>query len=287
MKAPIDVWPPQQTMKQVGNLQPTSYTSWGVSARLAPFLENSPLYNSMNFTLKYSDPTNTTVSYTTISYLICPSEPNPSPNGPAGEAFGVSNYGWCVGDWYVFGGTSAQPNRSAFCVNLSRRLSAFTDGLSNTVVAAEVRAYQPIMKSCFRNGSGATFPGLDNPNVIPDYSTSMRLSPPRFREVASSTRATPSGQSDRHVTMASPRRCRPIHRSALDRLSRTSTSTPSTRTTAGLPSPPSRPEATIPAASTLYLVMGAFITSRAAYSLPTWRAMGSIAQGEIISSDSY
>jgi prepilin-type N-terminal cleavage/methylation domain-containing protein len=167
------VLPPQETMLQVGNQQPTSYTSWGVSARLAPFLELGPLYNSMNFTLKYSDPTNTTVSYTTISTLICPSEINPQPNTASGTPFGVSNYGWCVGDWYVFGGVGAQPNRSAFCIDLSRRLAAFTDGLSNTVVNAEVRAYQPILKSCFANGSGGTLPGLNNPNAIPDPSTSI------------------------------------------------------------------------------------------------------------------
>jgi prepilin-type N-terminal cleavage/methylation domain-containing protein len=121
------VLPPQQTMLQVGNKQPTSYTSWGVTARLAPFMELGPLYNSMNFTLKYSDPTNTTVSYITISTLICPSEIKPQPDPGAGEPFGVSNYGWCVGDWYVFGGVSAVANRSAFCVDISRRLAAFTD----------------------------------------------------------------------------------------------------------------------------------------------------------------
>ncbi len=75
--------PPQETMLQVGNLQPTSYTSWGVTARLAPFMDLGPMYNSMNFTLKYSDPTNTTVSYLTIRTLICPSEVNPEPTAEA------------------------------------------------------------------------------------------------------------------------------------------------------------------------------------------------------------
>jgi prepilin-type processing-associated H-X9-DG protein len=156
-------------MRQVGFQQPTSYTSWGISARLAPYMELGPLYNSMNFSLKYSDPTSTTVSYCTLAALICPSEKKPEPNVDVskGESFGVSNYGWCVGDWYVFGGTSGMPNRSAFCVNISRNLAAFTDGLSNTVVGAEVRAYQPLLKSCFKNGSGGTMPGLDNPYNLP------------------------------------------------------------------------------------------------------------------------
>jgi prepilin-type processing-associated H-X9-DG protein len=163
--------PPQQTMNQVGTQQPFNYTSWGITARLAPFIEQGPLYASMNFSLKYSDKTNTTVSYTTLKYLVCPSEANPAPNP---DGFGISNYGWCVGDWYVFGGVSAQPNRSAFCVNLSRNLASFTDGLSNTVVAAEVKAYQPIFKSCFANGSGGTMAGLNNPNAVPAPSASLQ-----------------------------------------------------------------------------------------------------------------
>ena len=37
--------------------------------------------------------------------------------------------------WYVFGGAAATlPNRSAFGPNQSRRLAAFTDGLSNTLL---------------------------------------------------------------------------------------------------------------------------------------------------------
>ena len=155
--------PPQQTMVIAGNAQPTSYTSWGISARLAPFMELGPMYNAMNFTLKYSDATNTTVSYLTIKYLICPSEPNPTP--PPGTLFGVSNYGWNVGDWYVFGGGGAAPNRGAFGVNVGRTLAAFTDGLSNSLLAAEVKASQKLYKSC-------TAPSSLSPTNIPSVADS-------------------------------------------------------------------------------------------------------------------
>ena len=36
-------------------------SQWGVTSRLAPFMEQGPLYNAINFTLKTSDPSNTTV----------------------------------------------------------------------------------------------------------------------------------------------------------------------------------------------------------------------------------
>jgi prepilin-type N-terminal cleavage/methylation domain-containing protein/prepilin-type processing-associated H-X9-DG protein len=282
------VLPPQETMLQVGNQQPTSYTSWGVSARLAPFLELGPLYNSMNFTLKYSDPTNTTVSYTTISTLICPSEINPQPNTASGTPFGVSNYGWCVGDWYVFGGVGAQPNRSAFCIDLSRRLAAFTDGLSNTVVNAEVRAYQPILKSCFADGSGGTLPGLNNPNAIPDPSTSIQY-------IVAAAAAGSCKIDTAHVKWSIGSACYDGFTTALP---------PNTLSMAGSPQVnydldsidennggPTYAAVTSrsyhPAGVNALFCDGSVHFVKSSIAGITWRALGTIAGGEVISSDQY
>ncbi len=50
-------------------------SSWSVFARSAPFMEQGNLYNSINYDFTYSDPTNTTVTFSPISYLFCPSDP--------------------------------------------------------------------------------------------------------------------------------------------------------------------------------------------------------------------
>ena len=56
------------------------------------------------------------------------------------------------------------PNRSAFGPNMSRRLAAFTDGLSQTVLAAEVKAYTPAYHDC-----PAVVPAaLASPLVVPE-----------------------------------------------------------------------------------------------------------------------
>ena len=57
-----------------------------------------------NFTLQTSKPANTTVVATTLKVLICPSEVNTQPYVSGTNVSGVSNYGWCSGDWYVYGG---------------------------------------------------------------------------------------------------------------------------------------------------------------------------------------
>ena len=111
------------------------------------------MYNSINYALRSSALENSTVVSLSLGILICPSEPKPEPfvstsSTGVTSTFGISNYGWCEGDWYVYGGNGAVANRSAFGPNLSRRLAAFTDGLSQTILAAEVKAYTPAYHDC-------------------------------------------------------------------------------------------------------------------------------------------
>ena len=162
------VLPPQQVLQFKGTT--VSWKSqWGVTSRLAPFMEQGPMYNSINYALKSSAPENTTVVSLSLRILICPSEPKPEPfvsttSTGVTSTFGISNYGWCEGDWYVYGGNGGVPNRSAFGPNLSRRLAAFTDGLSQTVLAAEVKAYTPAYHDC----PAVVPPALASPFVVPE-----------------------------------------------------------------------------------------------------------------------
>jgi prepilin-type processing-associated H-X9-DG protein len=81
--------------------------------------------------------------------------------------YGISNYGWCDGIWYVYGGFGGSPNPSAFCANISRLFAAFTDGLSNTVLASEVKTYQHTNHNCVT----APPPGPNTPTAYPDVPT--------------------------------------------------------------------------------------------------------------------
>jgi prepilin-type N-terminal cleavage/methylation domain-containing protein/prepilin-type processing-associated H-X9-DG protein len=176
------VLPPQQVLSYT-RTSPTSLTwhsSWGVTSRLIPFIEQVPLFNSINYTLKTSYPDNATVVAITLNVLICPSDVNQQPYVSGTTVGGTSNYGWCAGDWYVYGGMGnpgAPLTRSAFTVNVSRRLSAFTDGLSQTAVASEGKTYQTVIRNCFGTVSNGTmlFPGLTNPYAIPDPNSSMPI----------------------------------------------------------------------------------------------------------------
>ncbi len=78
----------------------------------------------------------------TVTVFLCPSEINSKPYPHDYGLSGVTNYGLCGGDWFVWGGFNGPQNRHGFGPNRSRQLAEFGDGLSNTLFAAEVKAHQ-------------------------------------------------------------------------------------------------------------------------------------------------
>jgi prepilin-type N-terminal cleavage/methylation domain-containing protein/prepilin-type processing-associated H-X9-DG protein len=167
--------PPQQIVGYTGNTL-TFKSQWGVTSRLAPFLELGPLYNSINYSLPTSNAANSTVVATSLKTLICPSETQPEPltsTNASGvtSTYAISNYGWCVGDWYTFGGPGGMPNRGSFATNRSRRFAAITDGLSQTVFGSEVNAYQRAYHNC-PSSVPAT---LATPLALPDPATVLSV----------------------------------------------------------------------------------------------------------------
>ena len=62
------------------------------------------MYNAINFDNTYSDPSNTTVTITPLSFLYCPSDPgshiDDASLGGTGDA--TTSYGTCDGDFYVY-----------------------------------------------------------------------------------------------------------------------------------------------------------------------------------------
>jgi prepilin-type processing-associated H-X9-DG protein len=111
-------------------------------------------------------PANSTVITQSIRLFICPSEVNPEPYDAGPLPTGMTNYAWCEGDWYVWGGIAGVPSRCAFSPNRSRRMSEFVDGLSTTLMAAEVKSRQLIQMNC-TNLEGLMSPGQVLPANFP------------------------------------------------------------------------------------------------------------------------
>jgi prepilin-type N-terminal cleavage/methylation domain-containing protein/prepilin-type processing-associated H-X9-DG protein len=148
-------------------------TGWSVQARILPYLEGNPLFNAANLGVFKEDPANSTVIMLTVNTFLCPSEVRPQPSQHDYGVSGVVNYGMSGGDWFVWGGFNGPQNRTAFGPNRSRRLAEIADGLSQTLYAAEVKAYQSSSNCHF-----TTLPSVNDPNHIPSpYANPFSVAP--------------------------------------------------------------------------------------------------------------
>lgn len=187
---------PPSSLLVIGSGNVPLTDGWSALSRLLPFLEQSALFNAVNFSVGYDRSTNGTVVATVVGSFACPSETSPPSwsdpkKGPtlgtaralAGKSsrldFGAAtNYAFSMGDWYVWGGFGLPSNRSAFAPNRARRLSEFSDGLSVTLWAAEVRSPQFQLTECGAqlarmspgNVPGVEIPSDKRPTVRDDFS---------------------------------------------------------------------------------------------------------------------
>jgi prepilin-type N-terminal cleavage/methylation domain-containing protein/prepilin-type processing-associated H-X9-DG protein len=156
-------------------------SAWSVHGRILSYLEQGTMTNAINFDVNYEDPPNTTVSNTTLAGFLCPSEQHPEPKDSDYGPQGVSSYGFVMGDWFVWGGLSGPYNRSAFGPNRSVPFAAFRDGLSQTLLASEVKTYTNRMNNCAlsRITDPVAVPGPDaSPaDVAPEYFGACAIKP--------------------------------------------------------------------------------------------------------------
>ncbi len=122
---------------------------FSVHCRLLPFMEQGVAFNSLNFIGKHTSSDNTTVVAMQVAIFLCPSDINKDQrtqiNGqPAGVMASVTSYGFNAGDWYIWGGFGSPQNRGVFSPNYSMRIAEFTDGTSNTMIATDVKVYNPL-----------------------------------------------------------------------------------------------------------------------------------------------
>ncbi len=144
-----------------------STNGFSVQARVLGYMEQGVTYNAINFAFKHNNANNTTVVGLQVSMFLCPSDPNYSQRTQiGGQATGVTacviSYGMNEGDWYVWGGIGSVNNNGVFGPNYSTAISQFVDGTSNTLVATDVKIYNPLC------GPKA---------VVPAYTTTTAPSP--------------------------------------------------------------------------------------------------------------
>jgi prepilin-type N-terminal cleavage/methylation domain-containing protein len=169
--------PPTAIIQKLPN--GTLFTNYlGPHGRILPYLEEYATANGISPSSGYGDLTNLDAVGHVIPTFLCPSEPKTEPfeHATFGRIGGV-NYGFCMGDWFVWGGVGLRQTRSAFGVNLNRKWRDFTDGTSNTLLLSEVKNYTPYVRDCgtlanVSDPENIPSPDADPLTVVPEYSSS-------------------------------------------------------------------------------------------------------------------
>jgi prepilin-type processing-associated H-X9-DG protein len=115
-------------------------------------MEQAGMYNAINFMTDYSMQSTVTQSY--VSGFLCPSEINTGLTLNAGLNYAPSSYGGCAGTWFIRDPVSNTCSDGAFRVERGTRVAEITDGLSGTLGFGEMKTFAGVI----RNGN--------NPSVL-------------------------------------------------------------------------------------------------------------------------
>ncbi len=120
------------------NTFPTGSNTLGFTctAQLLPFLEQNNLYNQINFTVSATDPSNAGPTGATIKILLCPSDAiSALPAGQGGNNY-FANYGTAI---QFFQNSSIANGVFALHDTKGISLLGISDGTSNTVAFSELK----------------------------------------------------------------------------------------------------------------------------------------------------
>lgn len=136
------VFPPAGIMRNITAINTNA--SWSIHGRLLPYLEQSNLYQRINLDLPWDD--QSILSGLKLPVYACPSDP--SSDSPRDVSPKLSSplfpttYGFNLGSWMVFNPVTGQAGDGVFGPNLRIGFNGITDGTSNTLMVAEVKARQ-------------------------------------------------------------------------------------------------------------------------------------------------
>jgi prepilin-type N-terminal cleavage/methylation domain-containing protein len=131
-------FPPSSVMPLGQTFQP-----WSGQARLLPYIEQTNLANLIDWDKSPQFTANPLAAKTRVAIYMCPSEVNDRERLTPTVTYYPLNYSFNQGTWFNYEPQMGKVGDGAFHPNKSFRPGNFTDGLSNTLGAAETKAYQP------------------------------------------------------------------------------------------------------------------------------------------------
>ncbi|MBX7106464.1 MAG: DUF1559 domain-containing protein [Gemmataceae bacterium] len=146
--------PPQATYT-IGS----AFSGYSIHARILPYIEQGSLAGRVDFALGYAAQPD--VCKTPIPLYRCPADPRDGTRIDGGVEFSPTNYGFNIGTWLGLDQQTGTGGDGAFGYNLRHRFDSITDGLSNTVGAADVKSFTPALL----DGNNPAAPQTPPPNT--------------------------------------------------------------------------------------------------------------------------
>ena len=144
------------------------YQPFPVHAVLLPYMEQDNLRNLIDLTQPYNAAVNVPAARFRVPVYLCPSEVNDRERPDGAITHYPLNYAANAGGWFVFDPASGRSGDGAFPVRFQESagqpvargltVGGFTDGTSNTIGFAEVKAWQPYLRD---GGTAPAVPPTD------------------------------------------------------------------------------------------------------------------------------
>lgn len=122
--------------------------SWGVHGRIMPYLEQGNLYENVDLSVGWDF--QAAIDGVKIPIYACPSDPKADQGrDPGGGKVHLypTTYGFNYGTWFVFNPATGQGGDGLFYPNANLSFKSAVDGTSNTLLAAEVKAWTPYQRN--------------------------------------------------------------------------------------------------------------------------------------------
>jgi len=143
---------PPSMFAPVGGTFGTNNGSWSVHGRILHYIEQGNAGVRVNLEQAWDTQLGSGIPQTRIPVFVCPTEINDTVRMKGGAAFVYPHtYGFNFGTWLVWEPATGRGGDGAFFPNAKLNGNLIPDGLSNTLMIAEVKAFTPYS----RNMAGA------------------------------------------------------------------------------------------------------------------------------------
>lgn len=145
----MGVYPPSM-LAPIGSTFSTNNGSWSVHGRILSYIEQGNAGVLVNLEAPWDQPPNHTtgVPVTRIPVFICPSEINDTVRTKNDLPYVYPHtYGFNFGTWLVWDPATGRGGDGMFYPNAKLRPTFVYDGLSNTLMIAEVKAFTPYARN--------------------------------------------------------------------------------------------------------------------------------------------